>query len=70
MNSLIAACLLFLGMHWIVSGSPLRGYIVKYVDETLFKVLFSLIIFASLTWMALAFSTAPLHPYMGNCREP
>jgi len=69
MNSLIAACLLFLGMHWIVSGSPLRGYIVKYVDETLFKVLFSLIIFASLTWMALAFSTAPYIPTWGTAES-
>ena len=69
MNSLIAACLLFLGMHWIVSGSPLRGYIVKYVDETLFKVLFSLIIFASLTWMALAFSTAPYIPTWGTAEN-
>jgi len=59
MNSLIAACLFFLGMHWIISGSPLRTHIVKLTGETLFKVLFSLSIFAALAWMIIAFSAAP-----------
>ena len=59
MNSLIAACLFFLGMHWIISGSPLRAHIVKILGETLFKVLFSLSIFVALTWMGFAYKAAP-----------
>jgi len=66
MNSLTAACLFFLGMHWVISGSPLRSYIVNLLGETLFKVLFSLSIFAALTWMAIAFSAAPYLPTWGN----
>lgn len=59
MNSLAAACLFFLGMHWIISGSPLRAHIVKILGETLFKVLFSLSIFVALTWMGFAYKAAP-----------
>lgn len=59
MSSLTAACLFFLGMHWIISGSPLRALIVKLLGETLFKILFSLSIFAALTWMVLAYRDAP-----------
>ena len=59
MESLIAACLFFLGMHWIISGSPLRTPIVGLLGEPLFKGLFSLSIFVALGWMALAFSNAP-----------
>jgi len=66
MNSLIAACLFFLGMHWIISGSPLRAYIVNILGENVFKILFSLSIFAALTWMALAFSAAPYLPTWGT----
>ena len=69
MNSLIAACLFFLGMHWIVSGSPLRAHIVKLLGETLFKVLFSLSIFAALTWMVIAFSAAPSLPTWGTAES-
>lgn len=59
MESLIAACLLFLGMHWIVSGSPLRDPIVRFFGETLFKIVFSLTIAGSLVWMGFAYSAAP-----------
>jgi len=59
MDSLIAACLLFLGMHWIVSGSPLRTPIVNILGENLFKPLFAIIIAITLTWMAMAYSAAP-----------
>ncbi|AFT66846.1 MAG: putative membrane protein [Cycloclasticus pugetii] len=59
MNSLTAACLFFLGMHWIISGSPLRAHIVNILGETVFKVLFSLSIFIALAWMGFAYQSAP-----------
>lgn len=66
MESLIASCLLFLGMHWIISGSPLRAYVVKPLGEPLFKALFALTIAGSLVWMGLAFSAAPYQPTWGT----
>ena len=62
MNSLIAATALFLGMHWIVSGSPLRDPIVARTGEIPFKILFSLIVAASVVWMSIAYGNAPLQP--------
>ena len=59
MDSLIASCLFFLGMHWIISGSPLRAPVVKLFGEKLFKRLFAASIFVALSWMAVAFSSAP-----------
>ena len=59
MESLIAACLFFLGMHWIISGSPLRTPIVNLLGEQLFKALFALTIAGSLIWMGMAFAAAP-----------
>ena len=66
MESLIASCLLFLGMHWIISGSPLRAYVVKLLGEPLFKGIFALTIAGSLIWMGSAFSAAPYLPTWGT----
>lgn len=59
MSSLIAACALFLGLHWIVSGSPLRGVIVARTGEKPFKIGFSLAVAVSLVWMIYAYAHAP-----------
>tara|TARA_R110002095_G_scaffold205827_1_gene189432 strand:- start:138 stop:815 length:678 start_codon:yes stop_codon:yes gene_type:complete len=59
MANLIAACLFFLAMHWLVSGSPLRTPIVKLFGEKLFKAFFSISIFIALSWMVYAFLAAP-----------
>ncbi len=59
MESLIAATALFLGMHWIVSGSPLRGVIVARTGEGPFKAMFALTIAVSLAWMGIAYARAP-----------
>jgi len=65
-QSLIAACLFFLGMHWIISGSPLRTPIVNLIGEKLFKTLFSLSIFVAIGWMAMAYANAPDLPTWGT----
>ena len=59
MESLIAATALFLGMHWIVSGSPLRGVIVARTGEGPFKAVFALVITVSIVWMGFAYAHAP-----------
>ena len=59
MESLIAATALFLGMHWIVSGSPLRGVIVARMGEGPFKAVFALTITVSIVWMGWAYAHAP-----------
>ena len=59
MESLIAATALFLGMHWIVSGSPLREVIVGRTGEAPFKAGFALIITVSIVWMGWAYAHAP-----------
>jgi uncharacterized membrane protein len=62
MSSLIAATALFLGLHALLSGSPLRAHVVARTGEPAFKAGFSLAIALSLAWMAWAYSHAPLIP--------
>ncbi|MBL4623132.1 MAG: hypothetical protein JKY89_12120 [Immundisolibacteraceae bacterium] len=69
MESLIAACLFFLGMHWIISGSPLRQFVVKLFGEKLFKALFSLSIFIAIGWMSVAYANAPDLPTWGTAEQ-
>jgi uncharacterized membrane protein len=59
MSSLIAACAMFLGLHWIVSGSPMRGVIVARTGEKPYKIVFSLAVAVSLVWMIYAYAHAP-----------
>ncbi len=59
MGSLMAATALFLGMHWIISGSPLRETIVARTGEAPFKAGFALIITVSIVWMGWAYAHAP-----------
>lgn len=51
---LIAACLTFVGSHLALSH-PLRGALVRRLGEQGFLALYSLVAFASLGWMAMAF---------------
>jgi uncharacterized membrane protein len=52
MASLLAACGFFLGIHVLISGSPLRGVIVRRIGERPYLGLFS------------ALSVAALHPWL------
>ena len=69
MESLTAACLFFLGMHWVISGSPLRTPIVNLLGEPLFKGLFSLSIFVAIGWMAYAYAHAPYLETWGTASQ-
>jgi len=56
--SLVAAAALFLAIHILVSGTPLRGAIVARIGETPYKGLFSLASLGALVWLAMAYNRA------------
>ncbi len=58
MASLIAAGALFLAIHVLVSGTPLRGAIVARIGEMPYKGLFSLASLGALAWLAMAYNRA------------
>lgn len=59
MGSLLAATALFVGLHVLLSGSPLRAHAVARTGEPAFKLGFSLAIALSLVWMGWAYAHAP-----------
>ncbi len=59
LSPLISACALFIGLHWLVAGSPLRSPIVELMGENAFRILFSLAVLFSLIWMGWAYAHAP-----------
>jgi uncharacterized membrane protein len=58
MTNLIAAALVFLLLHRLVSGTRLRDTIVAVVGDGAFMGLFSLASVASLIWLGVAFGAA------------
>lgn len=59
MSSLIAATALFVGLHALLSGSPLRAHLVAHTGELGFKLGFSLAMTLSLVWMGWSYAHAP-----------
>ncbi len=58
MTSLIAAAVYFVLLHLLVSGTALRGAIIKVTGEAPFMGLFSLASLAGLVWMGWAYGQA------------
>ena len=58
MTSLIAAAAFFVLLHLLVSGTALRGGIVKTIGEGAFMGLFSLASLAGLIWLGWAYGQA------------
>ncbi|MBB4152526.1 putative membrane protein [Sphingomonas jinjuensis] len=58
MGQLIAACIAFVGTHFLLSH-PLRAPLVARFGERGFLGLYSLVAFATLGWMAAAYRGAP-----------
>jgi len=58
MGSLLAACVFFLGIHIVISGSPLRAVIVSRIGERPYLGLFSLLSLAAITWLIVAYSAS------------
>jgi uncharacterized membrane protein len=59
MANLVAAVVFFLGIHFGVSGTALRGRLVSLIGEKLFRGLFALTSIAGLIWLIRAYATAP-----------
>ncbi len=59
LSPLIAACAMFIGLHWLIAGSPLRSIIVDITGEKAFRIAFSLAVLLSLIWMGWAYAHAP-----------
>lgn len=59
---LAIATLFFVGIHPGISGSPLRGMLVRVIGETVFRAVFALLSIGGLAWMILAFKAAPYEP--------
>ena len=62
MVQLIFACGLFLGIHFFVSGTALRGVIVGRIGEGPYQVLYSLVSIGALAWLIWAYGAAPVVP--------
>ena len=58
MTSLIAAAAFFVLLHLLVSGTAMRGVIVKAIGEGPFMGLFSLASVAGLVWLGMAYGQA------------
>lgn len=55
MEELILASAVFVGIHVLVSGTPLRGALVRVIGEKGFLGLFSLLSIAALVWIIVAY---------------
>lgn len=59
MSDLVVASLFFIGTHLGLSSTMLREQIVERVGENVFRILYSLVALAAITWMVMAYNTAP-----------
>jgi uncharacterized membrane protein len=57
-GSLLAAAIFFLGIHFFISGTELRGKIVALIGERPFQGLFSLMSLIGIVWLSLAYRQA------------
>lgn len=60
MAMLILAMLLFVGGHFIISGTGLRRRLIDRLGEGGFAALFSVYALATLVWVCIAFANAPI----------
>lgn len=61
MDNVVAAAVAFVGSHFLLSH-PLRAPIVRRIGARGFLVLYSVVAFATLIWLALAYRAAPTRP--------
>jgi uncharacterized membrane protein len=60
--SLFAAALFFVGIHFLISGTALRGKIVGLIGERPFQGLFSLLSLIGIIWLSRAYEQAEYLP--------
>jgi|SRR6516165_1238709 uncharacterized membrane protein len=66
MRSLFAAAIFFVGIHFVISGSPIRGKIVAKIGEGPFRGLFSLLSLIGVVWLSRAYGQAGYIPLWGK----
>jgi len=59
MTQLILSALLFVGLHFLISSTPLRRAIVTRTGERAYLVFYSLLSGVLIVWMVIAFRQAP-----------
>lgn len=59
LNELLAATIIFVGSHFLLSGPPLRGLLVDRLGLKGFRLLYSLLAAVTLVWMVQAYVQAP-----------
>ncbi len=61
-EELVYAGAVFLGIHFVIPGTPIRRFIVNLIGERVYLALFSLAAALALVWYVAAFSAAPHEP--------
>jgi uncharacterized membrane protein len=64
--SLFAAALFFDGIHFFISGTPIRGKIVGLIGERPFQGLFSLMSLIGIVWLSRAYGQAEYFQLWGK----
>ena len=59
MSELAVAALVLLASHFGISSTPLRAWLVARFGERVYLVLYSLIAFAAIAWLIVAWARAP-----------
>jgi len=59
MNTLVLATATFIGIHFLIAGTPIRAALVGMIGEKAFQALFFLAALLALVWMFTAYSQAP-----------
>ena len=61
-DSLIAATVLFVASHFLLSGDPVRAALVEHLGGRLFRGLYAAVAVAAIAWMIVAYADAPIVP--------
>lgn len=59
MNTLVLATATFIGIHFLIAGTPIRAALVGMIGEKAFQALFFLAALLALVWMFTAYGQAP-----------
>ena len=61
LNALLAASVLFVASHFLLSSRPLRPRLNSLLGEMGFRILYSAVALGSFVWMAYAYGAAPYY---------
>ncbi len=59
MNTLVLATATFIGIHFLIAGTPVRAAVVGAIGEKVFQAVFFLAALLALVWMFTAYGQAP-----------